>query len=117
MERIEVLRGNIVLVDLEPVIGSEQGKIRPAVVVQNDILNKYSPTTIVAPITSKVYNKEYPTNVEIVAEDSGLHLDSTILLNQTRVVDKSRIKKKLGGLAPEIMRKVDLAIKVSIGLD
>ncbi len=115
MERV-IFRGDIVLVDFEPVRGSEQGRIRPAAVIQNDMSNKFSPTTIVTPLTSKIYEKDYPTNVYISAEDSGLHIDSTALLNQIRVIDKSRIIKKVGQLDPITMLKVNFAIKVSLGL-
>lgn len=110
-----ISRGDIVLVNLEPVVGSEQGKTRPALVVQNDIANETSPTTIIAPITSKIYSKEFPTNVEVDTK-FGLSVKSTILLNQIRTVDKLRIIKLLGHLDSIKMRKVDSAIKVSLGL-
>jgi len=113
---MKLLRGNIVLVNLEPVIGSEQGKTRPAVVIQNNIGNEYSPTTIVASITSKIFGKEYLHNVKTTARESGLKSDSAIQLNQIRTVDKRRIIKKLGFLDESIMRKVDWAIKVSLDL-
>mgnify|MGYP001572817862 CR=1 FL=1 len=114
---MEIKRGDILLVNFEPVKGSEQGRIRPAVVIQNNILNKFSPLTIVAPITSKVYEKEYPTNVFIRKEDSALNNDSTILSNQIRTIDKRRIIKKLGVLDIILMNKVDMAIKISLALD
>ena len=117
MESLTISRGDIVLVDLQTGKGSEQGGMRPAVVIQNDVSNKYSSTTIVAPLTSKFYMKEYPTNVEVTAEESGLHVDSTILLNQIRTIDKSRIIKKISCLSSEVMSKVDIAIKVSLGLE
>ena len=113
---MRLLRGDIVLVNLEPSIGSEQGRIRPVVVLQNNISNLYSPTTIIAPITSKVYEKEYPTNVFLNKSDSKLDKDSTVLLNQIRVIDKRRIVKKLGSLNEGIMEKINLAIKVILGL-
>jgi mRNA interferase MazF len=112
-----ILRGDILLVGFEPVTGSEQGRVRPAIVIQNNILNKFSPTTIVAPITSKVYKKEYPTNVFIKKEDSAIKKDSTILLNQIRAIDKIRIIKKLGVLDYFTMNKVDRALKISLALD
>lgn len=115
MER--VIRGDIVLANLEPVKGSEQGGIRPVLILQNDTLNKHAPTTIIAPITSRIYTKEYPTNVIIKKEDSNLKLDSTILLNQIRTIDKSRIIKKISSLDFYSMNKVDRAIKVSLSLD
>ena len=113
---MKLLRGDIVLVNLEPVVGSEQGKIRPAIVIQNNIGNEYSPTTIVASITSKIFGKEYFHNVKIIARESGLKNDSVIQLNQIRTIDKRRIIKKLGFLDESVMRKVDLAIKVSLDL-
>ena len=109
-------RGDIVLANLEPVIGSEQGRIRPVLIIQNDISNEYSPITIIAPITSRSYTKEFSTNVFLIKEDSKLDMDSTILLNQIRTIDKSRMIKKLSHLDELIMKKVDLAIKVSLGL-
>jgi len=114
---MEIKRGDIVLVDFEPVRGSEQGGIRPSLIIQNDIFNKYSPTTIVAPITSKRFNKNYPTNVFISKTESNLNKDSTILLNQIKTIDKTRVIKRIGGLNPMIMMSVDIAIKVSLSLD
>ena len=113
---MDIKRGDIVLVGLDPVVGSEEGKIRPALVIQNDLGNKYSPTIIVAPITSKIFNKEFPTNVLIEENASGLEKESTILLNQIRTIDKSRIIKKISKANEVIIKKVDLAIKVSLGL-
>jgi len=115
MER-RILRGEILLVNFEPVVGSEQGRIRPALVIQNDLSNKFSPLTIVAPITSKIYSKEFPTNVFLNKEVSKLKNDSTILLNQIRTIDKRRIVKKLSLLDNFTMKKVDYAIKISLGL-
>ncbi len=114
---MEIRRGDIVFVDLEPVVGSEQGKTRPALVIQNDIGNQNSPTTIVAPITKKRYSREYPTNVQVTRGESGLSEDSTILLNQIRTVDRSRIVRKLSSLRGEQMAKVELAIKASLGIE
>lgn len=115
--KMNIKRGQIILVNLDPVIGSEQGKVRPALIIQNDTGNQYSPVTIIAPITSKVFSMEYPTNVQITPKDSGLEKASTILLNQIRTIDKSRIIKTLQTLKKEQMNKVDAAIKVSLGLD
>ncbi|MGM0511001.1 MAG: type II toxin-antitoxin system PemK/MazF family toxin [Thermoplasmatota archaeon] len=113
---MEVKRGYIVLVDLDPTKGSEQGKTRPALVIQNDIGNKYSPTTIVAPLTSS-YQKIYPMNVEVKSDDTNLQKDSVILLNQIVTVDiEARIIKKLGTLSKSKMKEVDKAIEVSLGL-
>lgn len=114
---VEVKRGEIFLVNLEPVKGSEQGGIRPCLIIQNDNGNKYSPVTIVASITSRVFEKEFPTNIFISKKDSGLSKDSTILLNQIKTVDKKRIIKKVGLLDIYLMNRVDRAIKVSLGLD
>ncbi|HIH18303.1 MAG TPA: type II toxin-antitoxin system PemK/MazF family toxin [Nanoarchaeota archaeon] len=117
MGMVEVKRGDIILVNFNLSKGSEQGGTRPALIIQNDIYNKYSPTTIVAPITSRVYEKEYPTNVMISRRESRLDKDSTILLNQVRTIDKARIIKHIGSVNKEILEKVELAIKASLGLD
>ena len=112
-----IKRGDILLTNLEPVVGSEQGRIRPSLVIQGNILNENSPTTIVAPITSKIYTKVYPSNVEVQSKDSGLKINSTILLNQIKTIDKSRIIKKISRLNNDIMKRVNLAIKISLDLD
>ena len=112
-----VIRGEIVLANLEPVKGSEQGGIRPVLIIQNDIGNKYSTTTIIAPITSSIIKQEYPTNVLIKKEESKLNKDSTILLNQIKTIDKSRIIKKISLIDNFTMNKVDRAIKISLGID
>jgi mRNA interferase MazF len=109
-------RGDIVLVNLDPVKGSEQGKIRPALIIQNNVGNRYSPTIIIAPITSKVMKKQFPTDVIINSDMSKLKKDSTILLSQIRTIDKIRIIKKLTTLNNETMKNVDMAIKVSLEL-
>ncbi len=115
MERI--IKGDIVIANLEPVKGSEQGGIRPVLIIQNDTLNKHAPTTIIAPLTSKIYTKEYPTNVLIKKEYSKLKIDSTIMLNQIRTIDKKRIIKKISMLDNFTMNKVDNAIKISLSLE
>ena len=112
-----IKRGDIFLTNLEPVVGSEQGGIRPVLIIQNDKSNTYSPVIIVAAITSKIFSKEFPTNVLVSKEDSGLDKDSTILLNQMRTIDKSRLLKKAGSLDSYIMRKVNKALKISLALD
>lgn len=114
---VEIKRGDIVIINLEPIRGSEQGGIRPCLIIQNDQGNKYSPLTIIAPLTSKKFSKEFPTNVELSKKDSKLNKDSTILLNQIRTIDKLRIIKKISSLDNFIMKKVDLAIKISLGLE
>jgi len=113
----DIKRGDIVLAGLEPVKGSEQGGVRPVLVIQNDEGNRFSPTTIIAPITSKEFSKEFPTNVAISKQESRLNNDSTILLNQIRTIDKSRVIKKISSLDFYTMNKVDLAIKISLGLE
>lgn len=112
-----IRRGEIFLANLEPILGSEQGGIRPVLIIQNDLGNQYSTTTIIAPITSSVMKKEYPTNVFIKKEDNAIKRDSTILLNQIKAIDKRRIIKKLGVLDSFTMNKVDRALKISLGLD
>ena len=107
---VNILRGDIFW-------ANEQGGIRPALIIQRDIINMNSPTTIIAPITSKIYSKEFPQNVQFFSLSSGLKKDSTILLNQIRTIDKRRLTKKIGTLPNDIMKKVDLAIKISLGLD
>ncbi len=114
-EARRIRRGDIFTVDLEPVRGSEQGKIRPAVVIQNDLGNQFSPTVIVAPLTTGPYAR-FDVNVEVKAPEAGLTNDSLVLLNQIRVVDKSRILRYWGHLSPVTMRKVDEAIRISLGL-
>src|SRR3989344_5637329 len=117
MVKINIKRGDVVLVNLDPVVGSEQGRIRPVLIVQNNISNEYSPITIIAPITSKIYSKEFPTNVFLPKKDSGLDKDSTILLNQIRTIDKSRISKRLSAVNEQIMKRVNMSIKASLDLD
>jgi mRNA interferase MazF len=112
-----IRRGDIVIVNFEPVKGSEQGGIRPALVIQNDNGNLYGPTIIVAAITSKNPDKNYPFNVYISRNESSLPKNSVIMLNQIRTIDKSRIGKKISQLNPYTMSQVDLAIKVSLGLE
>lgn len=114
---MKIKRGDIIIADFEPVVGSEQGGIRPALVIQNDIHNKYSPVTIVASITSKKFTKNFPTNVFVSKKDSRLLKDSTIMLNQIRTIDKLRIKKRVSRLNPYLMFQVDLAMKISLGLE
>jgi mRNA interferase MazF len=114
---VELKKGNIIIANLEPVRGSEQGGIRPCLVLQNDISNKYSPITIVAAITSKKFLKIFPTNVNISKQESKLDKDSTILLNQIRTIDKSRVIKNISSLPYDLIMKVNLAIKVSLDIE
>lgn len=115
MGRSAYRRGEVYTVDLDPVRGSEQGKRRPAVIIQNDIGNQYSPVVIVAAITS-ARKALHPVQVEVLPPDGGLRKKSLILLNQLRTVDKERLSKRWGRLKPETMAKVDAALKLSLGL-
>ena len=111
-----VKRGDIFYADLSPVIGSEQGGIRPVLVVQNDVGNKYSPTIIAAAITSKINKAKLPTHIEIDAQVYGLSKDRVILLEQVRTIDKQRLKERMGSIDGTSMDMVDRAISVSFGL-
>ena len=111
-----VKKGDIFFADLSPVIGSEQGGVRPVIVIQNDVGNKYSPTVIVAAITSQINKAKLPTHVEIKAGDHGLNKDSVILLEQLRTVDKRRLKERIGRMEAEAMKKVNEALVISFGI-
>ena len=111
-----VKRGDIFYADLSPVVGSEQGGIRPVLVVQNDVGNKYSPTVIAAAITSRINKAKLPTHIEIEAAQYGLQKDSVVLLEQIRTIDKKRLREKIGRLDEIQMVKVNDAISVSFGL-
>lgn len=113
---VVVKRGDIFYGDLSPVIGSEQGGVRPVLVVQNDIGNKYSPTVIVAAITSQINKAKLPTHIELTADSYGITKDSVILMEQIRTIDKKRLKEKIGHLSDELMQQVDMALQVSFGL-
>ncbi|HHT97811.1 MAG TPA: type II toxin-antitoxin system PemK/MazF family toxin [Clostridiales bacterium] len=112
-----IRRGDIFYADLRPVIGSEQGGIRPVLIVQNDIGNKHSPTVICAAITSKMNKAKLPTHVEINAEKYGIIKDSVILLEQIRTIDKSRLKDKVCRLDNDVLKKIDKALIISFSLD
>jgi mRNA interferase MazF len=109
-------RGDVFYADLSPVIGSEQGGIRPVLVVQNDIGNRYSPTVIVSAITSQIDKAKLPTHVELPTAISGLEKDSVILLEQLRTIDKRRLKEKVSHMDDELMAMVDAALAISVGL-
>ena len=109
-------RGDVYYADLRPVIGSEQGGIRPVLIVQNDVGNKHSPTIICAAITSKMNKAKLPTHIELGGKNFGLSKDSVILLEQIRTIDKTRLKEKMGRLDDNLMHRVDDAIAVSFGL-
>ena len=111
-----VKRGDIYYADLSPVVGSEQGGMRPVLIVQNDTGNRHSPTVIAAAITSQTGKAKLPTHIELNAQSVGLTRDSVILLEQIRTIDKSRLREKMGRLDDSTMNKVDSAIAVSFGL-
>lgn len=111
-----IRRGDIYYANLSPVVGSEQGGRRPVLVVQNDVGNKYSPTVIVAAITSQITKAKLPTHVEIPAKQYNLDKDSVILLEQMRTIDKRRLREKVTHLSDDIMGRVDDALRISIGL-
>ena len=114
---MSVRRGDIYYADLSPVVGSEQGGLRPVLIIQNDVGNKYSPTVIAAAITSRMSKTRLPTHIDVYADRVGLQKDSVILLEQIRTLDKRRLKERMGHLDEESMRLVDNAIAVSFGLD
>ena len=111
-----VKRGDIYYADLSPVVGSEQGGMRPVLIVQNDTGNRHSPTVIAAAITSQMGKAKLPTHIELSAQSYGLSRDSVILLEQIRTIDKKRLKEKMGHLDDDTMRTVNDAISVSFGL-
>lgn len=111
-----VKRGEIYYADLSPVVGSEQGGMRPVLIVQNDTGNRHSPTVIAAAITSQTGKAKLPTHIELNAQSVGLTRDSVILLEQIRTIDKSRLREKMGRLDDSTMNRVDSAIAVSFGL-
>ena len=113
---MNIKRGDIYYADLSPVVGSEQGGLRPVLIVQNDVGNKYSPTVIAAAITSKMGKARLPTHIDIPGTDAGLSKDSVILLEQVRTIDKRRLKEKMGHLDDGTMVNVNNAIAVSLGL-
>lgn len=111
-----VKRGEIYYADLSPVVGSEQGGVRPVLIVQNDVGNRYSPTVIAAAITSQKDKSKLPTHIEIEGASCGLAKDSIVLLEQMRTIDKKRLKEKMGELEESKMSSIDNAISVSLGL-
>ena len=113
---MNIRRGDIYYADLSPVIGSEQGGLRPVLIVQNDVGNKHSPTVIAAAITSKMGKTKLPTHIDIPGADAGLAKDSVVLLEQVRTIDKKRLKEKMGHLDEPTMNSVNSAIQVSFGL-
>ena len=114
---IMIRRGELYYADLSPVVGSEQGGVRPILIVQNDTGNKYSPTIIAAAITSQLNKAKLPTHIELNANEFGLMKDSVILLEQIRTLDKRRLKEKIGELSPTKMQKVNTALLISLGFN
>ena len=112
-----VKRGEIYYADLSPVVGSEQGGVRPVLIVQNDVGNRHSPTVIAAAITSRREKAKLPTHIDVQAATCGLTKDSVVLLEQIRTIDKSRIRWRVGMVDAETMRKVEMALLVSVGID
>ncbi|MGF7142678.1 mRNA interferase MazF [Anaerotaenia torta] len=117
MNKVVIKRGDIFYADLRPVVGSEQGGVRPVLIIQNDTGNKHSPTVICAAITSKMNKAKLPTHVELDAEKYGIVKDSVILLEQVRTIDKSRLKEKVCHLDRDVLKKIDRALIISFSLD
>ena len=113
---MSIKRGDIYYADLSPVVGSEQGGVRPVLIVQNDVGNKFSPTVIAAAITSQQAKAKLPTHIQLNSESSGLAKDSVVLLEQIRTIDKRRLKEKMGSLDDNSMEKINEAISISFGL-
>lgn len=113
---MNIKRGDIYYADLSPVVGSEQGGVRPVLIVQNDIGNKFSPTVIAAAITSQQTKANLPTHIKLDADSSGLSKDSMVLLEQVRTLDKKRLKDRMGSIDDYSMNMIDRALSVSFGL-
>ena len=111
-----IKRGDIYYADLSPVVGSEQGGLRPVLIVQNDVGNKYSPTVIAAAITSQLGKAKLPTHIDVYAEKYGLVKDSVVLLEQIRTLDKRRLKDRIGVLPQDVMKRIDEALMISLGV-
>ena len=117
MKELNIKRGDMFYADLSPVIGSEQGGVRPVLIVQNDVGNKYSPTVIAAAITSQTNKTKLPTHIDLNSEEYGLNKDSVVLAEQIRTIDKTRLKEKIGHVDSSIMNKINNALGVSFGLE
>ena len=113
---MEISRGDIYYADLSPVVGSEQGGVRPVLVVQNDVGNKFSPTVIIAAITSQLSKAKLPTHIELNREEYNLNKDSVVLLEQIRTLDKRRLKEKVSSIDKIKMQQVDVAMMISLGI-
>ena len=111
----DIKRGELYYADLSPVVGSEQGGVRPVLIIQNDIGNKYSPTVIIAAITSQINKAKLPTHIELSSDLYGLPKDSVVLLEQLRTLDKRRLRDRIGNLDKLKMKKVDNALLISLG--
>jgi len=111
-----VKRGDVFYADLSPVVGSEQGGVRPVLVIQNDIGNRFSPTVIVAAITAQIQKAKLPTHVELSAKEHGIERDSVVLTEQIRTIDKQRLTDKITHLDDETMKKVNESLQISLGL-
>ena len=111
-----VSRGELYYADLSPVVGSEQGGLRPVLIIQNNIGNKYSPTVIIAAVTSQISKAKLPTHIALKKEKYNLSKDSVVLLEQLRTLDKLRLKDKIGSLDAQVMQKIDLALMISLGI-
>ncbi len=112
-----VKRGEVFYADLSPVVGSEQGGVRPVLIVQNDVGNKHSPTVIAAAITSKQDKNELPTHIRLGAQSCGLQRDSVVLLEQVRTLDKGRLRERMGAVDEHEMKRINRALSISFGLD
>jgi mRNA interferase MazF len=117
VKKVNVRRGDIFYADLSPVVGSEQGGVRPVLIVQNDVGNRFSPTVIAAAITSQRAKAHLPTHIMLNAETTGLARDSIVLLEQIRTIDKHRLKERMGRLDHASMSQIDQALSISFGLD
>ena len=113
---MDISRGDVFYADLGDVVGSEQGGFRPVLVIQNDVGNKYSPTVIIAAITSRLTKAKLPTHIELNKDRFNLHKDSVVLLEQIRTLSKTRLKTKLSTLPDSVMKQIDIAIMISMGL-
>ena len=113
---MKIKRGDLFYADLSPVVGSEQGGVRPVIVVQNDVGNKYSPTIIVAPVTSQLNKAKLPTHVKLKGNEYGLPKNSVALMEQIRTIDKRRLREKIGSFNRDVMIKINEAIEISLDL-
>ncbi len=113
---MDIKRGELYMADLSPVIGCEQGGLRPVLIIQNDIGNMYSPTVIIIAITSKLHKAKLPTHIELLPEESGLSKFSILLAEQIRTLDKTRLQEKIGKLSESKMRQIERSLRISLGI-